>query len=263
MLLGASILLLAATALPPERADYVMSQLLQNGFSREEAEAFFQDPRLKLYPPQQVQPRAVDWDQVIANLVAPKSVQQGVDFMARYQETLTSLETQFGVDKSLLTALLRLESNFGKNVGNYVTFNVFYTFLSQQQEERRWRFAGDNLVALAVFCKKMGSDCFQFRGSYAGALGAAQFLPYSIEQFGADGNSDGVINPFEMEDAIMSAGNFLVLHGYAEDQAQALAKYYGTSVGYPRAVFAYAEALKKAAPAAQPSADLSNPSSSQ
>jgi membrane-bound lytic murein transglycosylase B len=55
-----------------------------------------------------------------------------------------------------------------------------------------------------------------------------------------------VINPFLMEDAIMSAANYLVIHGWHQDQTQALGKYYGTAEGYPRAVFAYAEALKAA-----------------
>jgi membrane-bound lytic murein transglycosylase B len=193
-----------------------------------------------------VQPREIDWDQVIAGLVAPNSVQRGSEFLARYRESLERAEAQFDVDRVALTALLRLESNFGQNTGNYRAFNVFYTLLSQQEAERRWRWAGDNLGALAAYCKEAAKDCFQVRGSYGGALGAAQFLPYSVLQFGADGNGDRVVDPFEMEDAIASAANFLVQHGWHADPAQALAKYYGTSEGYPRAVFAYAEALLEA-----------------
>ena len=238
--------LLMMSPAPNERVDYVIGQLVAGGFSQQEAEALFQDGRLKVLPPQQVAQRKIDWDQVIAGLVASASVRQGSDFMVRYQSTFDEVERKFGVGRALLTGLLRLESNLGKNTGNYVVFNVFYTLLTQREEEQRWRFAGDNLAALASFCKKMGSDCFEVRGSYGGALGAAQFLPYSVVQFGADGNGDGVVNPFLMEDAIMSAANYLVEHGWHQDQAQALAKYYGTSVGYPRAVFAYAEALKAA-----------------
>jgi membrane-bound lytic murein transglycosylase B len=53
------------------------------------------------------------------------------------------------------------------------------------------------------------------------------------------------VDPFLMEDAIASAANYLVKHGWQEDQTQALGKYYGSSQGYPRAVFAYAEALRR------------------
>ncbi|MBI3933945.1 MAG: lytic murein transglycosylase [Acidobacteria bacterium] len=234
-----------------ERVQYVISQLLQNGFAASEAEALFQDRRLEVLPPQQVAPRQIDWDQVIRTLVASGSVLQGSQFLALFQDTFRQAESRFGVEPALLTAVLRLESNLGKNTGNYVAFNVFYTLLSQQEEEKRWRWAGDNLAALATFCKNTGNDCFQIRGSYAGALGAAQFLPYSVLQFGADGDGDGIVDPFRMEDAIMSAANYLVVHGWHQDQTQALAKYYGSGQGYPRAVFAYAEALKAAAASSQ------------
>ncbi len=238
--------LLLASPAASERVEYAITQMVQQGLSREEAEALFQDQRVELLPPQVVQPREIDWDQVIAGLVTASSVQRGSEFLVRYQESLARAEAQFDVDRTALVALLRLESNFGRNTGDYGAFNVFYTLLSQQEEERRWRWAAENLAALAGYCKKAAKDCFQVRGSYAGALGAAQFLPFSLLQFGADGNGDHVVDPFEMEDAIASAANFLVQHGWHADPAQALAKYYGTSEGYPRAVFAYVEALRAA-----------------
>ncbi|MBI2819816.1 MAG: lytic murein transglycosylase [Acidobacteria bacterium] len=251
---GLMAVLLLVTPAANERVEYVISQLVAKGFTQPEAEALFQDPRLKILPPQQVAAREIDWDQVIRGLVAPASVERGSKFLARYQETLRQADSKFGIDPIVLTALLRLESNLGENTGNYGTFNVFYTLLTQREEEQRWRWAGDNLAALATYCKSMGNDCFEIRGSYGGALGAAQFLPYSVIEYGADGNGDNRVDPFLMEDAIVSAANFLVVHGWHEDQEQALAKYYGTGQGYPRAVFAYVEALKAAETASQSTA---------
>ena len=237
-------LLLAGPAADP-RVEYVVSQLVSQGFSRQEAETLFRDPRLKAYPPREVAPRKIDWDQIIAGLLRPASVQQGHDFVAQHSALLAEAEQKFGVRKEVLTALLRMESNLGKNTGNYVALNVFYTRLIQSDEERRWKWAGDNLVALAVFCRANRTDCFEVRGSYGGALGPAQFLPRSLELYGYDGDGDQFINPFETRDAIFSAANFLVAHGWREDQAVALGKYYGSADGYPRAVLAYAEALKQ------------------
>jgi peptidoglycan lytic transglycosylase B len=228
------------------RIRYAVAQLVARGLTESEAQALFKDRRLEILPPQKVAPRDIDWDQVIRALVAPASVERGREFLARYQDTFRQVESKYGVDPVLLTGLLRLESNFGKITGNYVAFNVFYTLLTQREEEKRWQWAADNLAALASFCKATATDCFEVRGSYGGALGAAQFLPFSVLEFGADGNGDNVVDPFLMEDAIMSAANFLVIHGWHEDQAGALAQYYGTSEGYPRAVFAYGEALRAA-----------------
>lgn len=228
-----------------ERVDYVISQLTRDGLAREEVEAFFRDPRLKLYPPQEVGPRKIDWDKIIASLVAPASVKQGGEFVERYREALTQAEETFGVPKQIVAAVLRLESNFGRNTGNYVAFNIFYTILSQNAEERRWKWAGDNLASLVSFCKATGNDCFEVRGSYGGALGPAQFLPRSLVLYGADGNGDNKVDPFEMRDAIFSAAHFLLKHGWEEDRTVALGKYYGSATGYPRAVLAYAEALEQ------------------
>jgi membrane-bound lytic murein transglycosylase B len=70
----------------------------------------------------------------------------------------------------------------------------------------------------------------------------------SVQKFGRDGNGDGRINPFEFDDALFSAANFLIEHGWREDKIQALGRYYGSSNGYPRAILAYAEALAPAQP---------------
>ena len=241
-----------ATTRDDDRLQYVIGQLVQGGYTEEQAEALFKDKRLAILPPQKIQPRQIDWDAVIAALVAPPSVARGVLFLDQYKAALAQAQTRYNVDPAMLTGLLRLESNLGINTGKYVAFNVFYTLLTQQTEEKRWRWAGDNLAALAAYCKSRNQDCFQLQGSYAGALGPAQFLPFSVRQFGVDGNGDNVVDPFEMEDAIVSAANFLVQHGWATDPAEALGQYYGTKEGYVRAVFAYAAALKVAMAALQP-----------
>jgi peptidoglycan lytic transglycosylase B len=266
LLLQAPVSSASGAAASSDRVDYVVAQLVKGGYTQQDAEALFQDKRLEVLPPQKVQPREIDWDAVIAALVAPPSVARGAAFLTQYKAALEQGEKKYGVDPALLTAVLRLESNLGLNTGNYVAFNVLYTLLTQQTEERRWRWAGDNLAALAAYCKSRGADCFQFRSSYAGALGPAQFLPFSVREYGVDGNGDNIVDPFQMEDAIVSAANFLAQHDWEEDPAEALAQYYGSREGYVRAVFAYAGALRAgtAAPPASsatvfPAAPLPSP----
>ena len=48
------IILPLVLALAPQqnpRVEYVISELVQNGFTQPEAEALFADPRVKAYPP--------------------------------------------------------------------------------------------------------------------------------------------------------------------------------------------------------------------
>ena len=237
-------LFLAVSPAISQRVAYVVEQLVQNGFSRLEVQALFRDRRLRTYPPIKVAPRKIDWDGYIAALVSPASVQNGENFLDRYRTILTDAEQRFGVEKEVLTALLRVESNFGKNTGGYVTFNVFYTFMVRSTQESRWKRAAENLVSLAAYCKRFHQDCFGIKGSYAGALGPAQFLPHTLELYGYDGDGDGIVDVFQNHDAIFSAANFLAQNGWHEDKTEALGKYYGTTDGYPRAVLAYAESLR-------------------
>ena len=245
MLPATLALFLALSPSVGKRVAYVIDQLTQNGFTRREARALFHNRHLKAYPPIEVAPHKIDWDAFIATLVAPESVERGVDFLAQNRTVLSDAEQRFGVEKDALTALLRVESNLGKNIGGYVTFNVFYTSLIRSPEEFRWKRAAENLVSLAAYCKRFHQSCFQIKGSYGGALGPAQFLPHTLEILGADGNGDGIVNAFQIEDAIFSAANFLSQNGWREDKTEALGKYYGVTEGYPRAVLAYAETLQR------------------
>ena len=133
-----------ALALSPQqnpRVEYVISELVVSGFSQSEAEAFFADPRVKAYPPRTIQPRTIDWDAIIQGLVAPASVRRGKQFLAEHEATLRRAEEAYGVEKEVLTAILRVESNLGQNSGRYVVFNAYYTYLIQSEQERRWKWA--------------------------------------------------------------------------------------------------------------------------
>ncbi len=228
-----------------ERVAYVVDQLIQNGFSRPEAQALLHNRRVRIYPPKKVAPHKIDWSEFIANLVKSASVHRGSEFLARNHDVLSNAEQRFGVDKEALAALVRVETNFGRNTGKYVTFNVFYTSLVRSEEESRWKMAAENLVSLAAYCKRLHKDCFRIKGSYAGAIGLAQFLPHTLEVYGYDGNGDGTVDAFQAADAIFSAANFLVQHGWQNDKMEALGKYYGSPEGYPRAVLTYADSLRQ------------------
>jgi membrane-bound lytic murein transglycosylase B len=51
-------------------------------------------------------------------------------------------------------------------------------------------------------------------GSYAGAVGIAQFMPSNILLHGQDGNQDGHIDLFDHADAITSIASYLKYYGW-------------------------------------------------
>jgi membrane-bound lytic murein transglycosylase B len=57
-----------------------------------------------------------------------------------------------------------------------------------------------------------GSPCIP--GSFYGAIGIAQFMPSQVLRHGVDGNGDGVVDLFVLEDALFSMGNYLMANGW-------------------------------------------------
>jgi cell wall-associated NlpC family hydrolase len=75
--------------------------------------------------------------------------------------------------------------------------------------------------------------------SSAGAVGWMQFMPATWEGYGVDANGDGVADPFNPEDAIFAAANYLSASGMPEDT-------YGAIFAYNHADWYVAEVLANA-----------------
>ncbi len=106
--------------------------------------------------------------------------------------------------------------------------------------------ARKNLVALLCQCKSRGIDPFTMKGSWAGALGFPQFMPASL-RWAEDGNADGKIDLFDMDDAIASVGRYLSSAGFKKSARDAVYDY-NHEEAYVQGVLAFAAALKAGPP---------------
>ena len=244
-MLVSGIVLTAVLALPPARLNHLRSELETRGIPPAEIELLLADPRLVPYPPPVK--RKSNWAEFRKKLLSPESVADGRDFLRTHADILARAEQEFGVHREDLAAIVRIETDFGRFTGEHEVLRVFYTQMLRAKTAQRWRWASQNFAALAAHCRSSGLDCYEVRGSYAGAVGLVQFLPYSILHYGKDGNGDGKVDLFLMEDAVMSAAHFLVRHGWKPDagrRKRALGRYYGSPRSYPDAALAYAEKLR-------------------
>ena len=228
---------------PLTRLGYVRQQLLADGFNATQVESILADTRLKMYPIAQVAYKAPDWTVIKQKLYDPAFVQKGKDYIIANQAVFDKAQQDYGVPKEVLAGIIAIETEFGVSSGTTLTFNALYSRM-EEWPATAWQAQADQLIALSTYCLNSKLDCFGIKGSYAGALGIVQFMPDSLLRYGVDGNADGVIDLYNPADAIPSAGNFLVRHGWQTDETKALAGYYGSSVGYPEIVLMYASLLK-------------------
>lgn len=227
-----------------ERLAYVQRQLVANGFEESAVNQLLTDQRRTVYPEQSVAYRAPNWAPIKRKLYSAAYVQEGKAFIASHRDAFGHAEQQFGVPKEAITGIIAIETEFGRNMGKTPTFNALYSRL-EHNTGSSWPLQANRLVALSTYCLQARLDCFSITGSYAGAIGLVQFMPDSLMKYGIDGNGDHIVDLTNPDDAIPSAGNFLMAHGWAQDRLKALTGYYGSPVGYPAIVLAYAKLLAK------------------
>lgn len=106
-----------------------------------------------------------------------------------------------------------METNYArrKNMGKHYTFNAFVSQYLLYPRKRK--FAKRQLVGLYKLTNKTKKDTFFYIGSYAGAVGWAQFIPTSALAYFVDANGiDSDIDLYSIEDCIFSIENYLYKH---------------------------------------------------
>ncbi|MCB2226514.1 MAG: lytic murein transglycosylase [Desulfarculaceae bacterium] len=196
-------------------------------------------------------------------------------FMKKHAKDLAQAEKESGVPGSVVVAILTVESRLGRYVGRWSAFNVLAsqavldTPEAQRLLAKRWpkkkraqlktektqaRFAKRaawarrELGSLIKLAKKEGRSPLSYKGSVAGAMGMAQFMPSSLLAWGKDGNRDGEMDLTHPTDAIFSVANYLRKHGWKpglnyKGRFKVILTY-NNSKPYARTVLALAERLR-------------------
>jgi membrane-bound lytic murein transglycosylase B len=226
------------------RLGLVQSRLIAAGYPEDRVNQILTDTRRTIYPAPSVAYRAPNWTPIKRKIYAPTFVQRGKDFIISNQAAFDAAQQEFGVPKEIVAGIIAIETEFGTNTGSTPTFNAIYSRLNHKKDTENWRLEAERLIALSTYCMNENLDCYAIKGSYAGALGIVQFMPDSMMKYGIDGDNDGLIDLYNPVDAVPSAANFLVEHGWRDDQQKAITRYYGNPEGYPEIVLHYAELLR-------------------
>ncbi|MCP4748974.1 MAG: lytic murein transglycosylase [Desulfobacteraceae bacterium] len=166
-------------------------------------------------------------------------IHEAKGYMKKHKNTLSLAEKRYGVNARVITAIILVETKFGRYVGNRSILNTLSTmsvltesapreFLwnklpaqrrferieYDKKADRKSAWAYNELKAFLIYTKKHQFDPLNIVGSYAGALGIAQFMPSNILTYGQDGNGDGKIDLFHDADSIFSIANYLKNFGW-------------------------------------------------
>ena len=156
------------------------------------------------------------WDRYRKLFIEPKRIKNGKLFIKKNLVTLERAEAQFGVPKEVITAILGVETRYGKIMGSYRVLDALSTLSFDYP--RRSNFFSQELINLLLLARENNLDIFKLKGSYAGAMGYGQFIPSSYRAYAVDFDNDGSVDLLNsVEDAIGSIGNYLFQHGWESD----------------------------------------------
>jgi len=200
-------------------------------------------------------------------------IKRAKKYLAKHLSAFDEAEKTYGVDKEVITAIILVETQLGKLLGSRSIMNTLSTMAAlsdpqvrealwlqisntpdltrerfEEKAARKSQWSYRELKAYLMHAFTEGFDPVKINGSFAGAMGIAQFMPSNIEPLARDGNNDGKIDLFDDADAIASIAYYLKKHGWRpgidRQQAEKVIYHYNHSKRYVEAVLKISDLLK-------------------
>jgi len=230
----ATALALACLALPAAHADgvfagtdrfdlaradirqYVESAAASEGIAPEDFYGLLAkaEPKPKIIeamerPAEKVSP----WWEYRKRFLTPQRVREGVAFWQQHRELLERISAERGVAPEYIVSILGVETYYGRITGNYRVLDALATLAFDYPP--RSPFFSKELTQFLLLSREESVDPTTALGSYAGAMGAPQFMPSSYRRYAVDGDGDGRRDLFaSWDDVVASIANYFREHDW-------------------------------------------------
>lgn len=209
-----------------------------------------------------------------AQFLTQEAILRSKKFLRQNLNILRKAENRFYVEKEVIVAILLVESRFGENIGKYRLIPTLasialidspdhlqknYLILREKDPDlsyewmeslakRKANWAYHELKCFLNIIRNEKIDPLEVYGSYAGALGMAQFIPSSYLSYALNQES------FEKwllsnEAAIFSIGNYLKSHGWRKglpiEKKKRILWYYNRSKPYGETILQVAQKINQ------------------
>lgn len=157
--------------------------------------------------------KVAPWWEYRKRFLTAQRVREGVAFWQQHRELLERVGAERGVAPEYLVAILGVETYYGRITGNYRVLDALATLAFDYPP--RSPFFSKELTQFLLLSREEPVDALEARGSYAGAMGAPQFMPSSYRRYAVDGDGDGKRDLFgSWDDVVASVANYFREHGW-------------------------------------------------
>jgi membrane-bound lytic murein transglycosylase B len=145
--------------------------------------------------------------------LSERRISEGTEFWLAHRQELDRASVRSGVAPEYLAAILGVETYYGRLMGSYRVLDALATLAFDYPA--RAKFFKDELEQFLLLTREMKLDPLTVKGSYAGAMGAPQFMPSNYRRYAVDADADGRIDLWtNWSDVCASVGNYLKEHGW-------------------------------------------------
>jgi membrane-bound lytic murein transglycosylase B len=134
-------------------------------------------------------------------------------FLEENQAFLEQAEKTYGVPAQIITAIVGVETYYGRITGKYSVLDSLYTLGFHYPP--RAKFFRSELEEFLQLAREEGVSPTEPLGSYAGAMGRPQFISSSFRAYAVDFDKDGKRDIWENNaDVIGSVANYFKRHDW-------------------------------------------------
>lgn len=153
------------------------------------------------------------WHEYRDIFLTDERIGAGADFWQEHGDALRRISEETGVSCEILVGVIGVETYFGRITGNYRVLDALATLAFDYAP--RSSFFARELEEFLLLVQEEELVATEPTGSYAGAMGAPQFMPSSFRAYAVDTSKDGKRDIWSnWEDVIGSVANYFVRHGW-------------------------------------------------
>jgi membrane-bound lytic murein transglycosylase B len=202
----------------PEVRAFIDETSRDHGFARAQLEALLAQAETKqtiLDAISRPAERVVPWHEYRDRFLTEKRILQGTDFWIEHGTALRRIADP-NVAASVV-GILGVETSFGRITGRFRVIDALATLAFDYPP--RQDFFRSELQQFLLLSREESVDPHKALGSYAGAMGAPQFISSSYRNVAIDGDGDGKRDLWNSwDDVIGSVANYLLVYGWREGE---------------------------------------------
>jgi membrane-bound lytic murein transglycosylase B len=209
----------AANALDVERSEvrqFIHAMVEKHGYDRDDLVAMLKEAESQeaiLTAISKPAEKTLTWQEYRNIFLTPERIKAGADFWREHKDDLRRISEETGVSCEILVGIIGVETYFGRITGRYRVLDALATLAFDYPP--RSNFFMRELEEFLLLVREEGMEATAATGSYAGAMGAPQFMPSSFRAYAVDSNDDGKRDIWgDWQDVIGSVANYFVAHGW-------------------------------------------------